>query len=280
MPSTVLDGILTRYEVEGSGPPLLMFSPGGFNATLENWRTHGVYRKANVLAHLRERFTCITFDRRESGRSGGRVERIGWLDYARQGRSLLDHLGIERAHLMGGCVGCSVALRFAVSYPDRAGRTVLFSPAGGVRYRMLQHARLARHLGYVREHGLQGVRDLAGVTDAGFSADARVGPWVTVLRTDPVFAAEYAKTDPDRYELVVNGMARLLFDRDTVPGAEPEDLLLLDVPTLIVPGQDASHAPSAARYLQECLPTAEYWDVPVAEQTETTAPARVLAFLG
>jgi pimeloyl-ACP methyl ester carboxylesterase len=74
-------------------------------------------------------------------------------------------------------------------------------------------------------------------------------------------------------------MARQLFDRDTVPGPEPEDLLTLDVPTLVVPGQDDSHAPSAARYLQECLPRSEYWDVPVAEQTEATAPARVLRFL-
>jgi pimeloyl-ACP methyl ester carboxylesterase len=74
-------------------------------------------------------------------------------------------------------------------------------------------------------------------------------------------------------------MARLLFDRDTVPGPEPEDLLLLDVPALIVPGQDDSHAPSAARYLQECLPHAQYWDVPVAEQTEESAPSRVLEFL-
>jgi len=37
-----------------------------------------------------------------------------------------------------------------------------------------------------------------------------------------------------------------------------EDLLRLDVPVLIVPGQDASHATSAARYLEECLPRAEY----------------------
>jgi pimeloyl-ACP methyl ester carboxylesterase len=77
----------------------------------------------------------------------------------------------------------------------------------------------------------------------------------------------------------VNGTARLMFDRDTVPGAEPEDLLRLDVPALIVPGQDESHAPSAARYLQEVLPRVQYWDAPVAEQTDQTAPARILEFL-
>ena len=30
---------------------------------------------------------------------------------------------------------------------------------------------------------------------------------------------------------------------------------------------------------QECLPRVEYWDVPVVEQTEQTAPARILEFL-
>jgi pimeloyl-ACP methyl ester carboxylesterase len=106
-----------------------------------------------------------------------------------------------------------------------------------------------------------------------------VGPWAPVIRSDPAFAETYAKTDPDRYQVLAGGMARLMFDRDTVPGPEPEDLLTLGVPALVVPGQDDSHAPSAARYLQECLPRSEYWDVPVAEQTEATAPTRVLRFL-
>ncbi|MBO0869852.1 MAG: alpha/beta hydrolase, partial [Micromonosporaceae bacterium] len=225
-------------------------------------------------------YTCIAFDRRESGRSGGRLERVTWAQYAAQGIGLLDHLGIERAHLIGGCVGCSVAAAAAVARPDRVLSMVLYSPAGGVKYRMKQHQRFARHLSYVDENGLPAVVELAGATEQGFSADPRVGPWVSLLRNDPAFADRYASTDPDRYRLLVEGMARLLFDRDTVPGVEPEDLLRLEVPALIVPGQDDSHAPSAAHYLRECLPRSECWDVPVAEQTESTAGARVLRFLG
>ena len=34
MPTAVVDGIVTRYEVVGSGPPLLMYAPGGFNAVV------------------------------------------------------------------------------------------------------------------------------------------------------------------------------------------------------------------------------------------------------
>jgi hypothetical protein len=53
----------------------------------------------------------------------------------------------------------------------------------------------------------------------------------------------------------------------------------LDIPTLIVPGHDAAHATSAARYLEECIPGAEYWDVPVEAQTEGPTSARLLEFL-
>jgi pimeloyl-ACP methyl ester carboxylesterase len=279
MPTAVIDGINTRYEVAGSGPALLMFSPGGFGSTLEGWRTVGIYQRLRLLEHLTKSYTCVTFDRRESGGSGGRLERISWADYVAQGIGLLDELGIERAHLMGGCVGCSTAAALAVAHPERVLSMVLYSPAGGVKYRMRQHARFTRHLAYAEERGLDGVVALARGSQAGFTKDPRVGPWVSVLRRDEQFAERYAGTDPDRYRAAVAGMARLLFDRDTVPGPEPEDLLRLDVPALVVPGQDESHAPSAARYLQECLPRSEFWDMPVAGQTEQSAPARVLEFL-
>lgn len=277
--TATIDGIRTRYEVAGSGPALLMFSPGGFNAALDNWSTHGIYRQTKILAHLQARFTCITFDRRESGESGGKVERVTWQHYAEQGRGLLDHLGIERAHVMGGCVGCSVATVFAHAHPDRTTSLVLYSPAGGARYRLTQHARFSQHATYVAEHGLTGVVELAVRSGATFSEDPRVGPWSTVLRTDKQFAKDYARLDAQNYQILLAGLVRTMFDRDTVPGPEPEDLLLTDIPALVIPGQDRSHATSAARYLHECLPAAQYWDVPVADQTEATAPPRVLAFL-
>lgn len=279
MPTAVADGIVTRYEVTGHGPPLLMFSPGGFDSTLEGWGTVGVYKQLDLLAQLSQNYTCITYDRRESGRSGARVEQVRWSDYVAQGLGLLDHLDIGSAHLMGGCVGCSTAVATAVAQPERVRSMVLYSPAGGAKYRMRQHQRFARHLAFVDEHGLDGVVALAMNGEESFTADPRLGPWVSAIRNSREFAELYANTDVFRYRVIVSGLARRMFDRDTVPGAEPEDLMVCEVPTLIVPGQDESHAPSAARYLQECLPVSEYWDVPVAEQTAKTAPARILAFL-
>jgi pimeloyl-ACP methyl ester carboxylesterase len=279
MATAVIDGITTRYEVIGAGPPLLLFSPGGFDATLEKWSTLGVYARIKPMEHLPKRYTCIVFDRRECGQSGGRVERITWAHYVAQAKGLLDHLKIERAHLMGGCMGCSPVALFGVTHPEATLSMVLYWPVGGAKYRIKGQQRFAEHLAFVQQQGLEAVVALVAKEAKAFGADPRGGPWASVIKRDPAFAASYARQDPEHYKLVVAGMARALLDRDTAPGAEPEDLLRLGTPALVIPGRDESHATSAARYFEECLPAAQYWDVPVEEQTEATAPARILQFL-
>jgi pimeloyl-ACP methyl ester carboxylesterase len=279
MPTASIDGISTRYEVVGSGPPLLMYAPGGFDATLEKWSTQGVYAKIKLMDHLPRHFSCIVFDRRECGQSGGRVEHLTWAHYVAQGKGLLDHLGIKRAHIMGGCMGCCPVAAFGVMHPQMTLSMILYWPVGGAKYRLSSHQRFAEHLGFVQQNGLEAVVKLVGEHGKPFGSDPRGGPWASVIKHDRAFAEAYAKQNVDRYKLVVAAMARSLFDRDTAPGAEPEDLLRLDIPALVIPGRDAAHATSAARYLEECLPKSDYWDVPVEQQTEATAPAKMLEFL-
>jgi hypothetical protein len=112
-----------------------------------------------------------------------------------------------------------------------------------------------------------------------FAADPRGGPWATVIKNDSFFAESFRKQDANQYCGIVSNMSMRLFDRDTAPGAEPEDLFKVDLPALIIPGRDASHATSAARYLEECLQKAEYWDVHVDNQTESATNGRILDFL-
>jgi pimeloyl-ACP methyl ester carboxylesterase len=279
MATATIDGIHTRYEVMGAGPPLLMYSPGGFDATVEKWSTLGIYAKVRPLDHLAKHYTCIVFDRRETGQSGGRVERVTWSDYVAQGRGLLDHLKIDRAHLMGGCMGCSPVMAFGVAHPERVLSMVLWWPVGGAKYRIKGQQRFAEHLGFVQQHGLKEVVSLVQKDGKAFGADPRGGPWAAVIRSDPQFAARYAEQDAEAYKLVVASMARSLLDRDTSPGAEPEDLMRCPLPAFIVPGKDESHATSAARYLEECLPRATYWDAAPADQTAESAAPRLLDFL-
>jgi pimeloyl-ACP methyl ester carboxylesterase len=279
MATAIIDGIETHYERLGDGPPLLMFSPGGFDATIEKWRTQGNYANIKLLDHLPKHYTCIVFDRRETGESGGRVEPLTWHAYARQGRGLLEHLGVARARVIGACMGASIAAQFSVAWPDAVEKLVLYWPVGGAKYRLQGHARFSEHAAFVQQYGLAAVVTLARESNKSFGADPRGGPWVAVLRRDVAFADAYARLDPNEYRMLLSESARTLFDRDTAPGAEPEDLMRLDLPALVVPGRDHAHAISAARYLEECLPRAEYWDTPVEAQTEATAPVRVLEFL-
>ncbi len=279
MPVASINGIATRYETVGTGSPLLMFSPGGFDATVEKWSTLGIYAKTRPLDQLAARHMCIVFDRRECGQSGGVVERVTWAHYVAQGKGLLDHLGIARAHLMGGCMGCSPVMAFGIAHPDATASMILYWPVGGAKYRINGHQRFAEHLAFVASQGLEAVVGLVKETGKPFGGDPRGGPWASTIKSDPAFAAAYAALDPDRYRLIVIGMARTLLDRDTAPGAEPEDLMRCDIPALIVPGNDASHATSAARYLQECLPHSDYWNAPVDQQTAEASAARLLGFL-
>ena len=279
MAFATLDGIATRYEVIGSGPPLLMYAPGGFDATVEKWSTMGVYARVKLLDHLPKRYSCIAFDRRECGQSGGRVEAVTWTQFAAQGKALLDHLGIRRAHLIGGCMGVSCVIAFAVRHPEAVASMILWWPVGGVKYRMKGKQRFNEHVAYVRQHGLQAVVDLVRKEGKAFGADPRGGPWASVIRHDAQFAQAYARHDPGLYESIVRGMMESLLDRDTAPGAEPEQLMSLDIPACIVPGHDDSHATSAARYLEECIPKAQYWDVAPDGQTEAAAAPRLMEFL-
>jgi pimeloyl-ACP methyl ester carboxylesterase len=276
--TAVIDGIATRYDVIGRGPPLLMYAPGGFDATIEKWSTQGVYARVQPLKYLSKHFTCIVFDRREAGQSGGRVERVTWSHYVSQGWWLLHHLGFDKAHLIGGCMGCCPVAAFAVAQPEAVLSMILFWPVGGARYRLANQQRFATHLGFAAANGLAGVVDVARAGKS-FGADPRGGPWATVIHNDTIFADRFAAQDIEQYRMVVAGMGRTLIDRDTAPGAEPEDLLSLDIATLIVPGADASHATSAARYLEECIPGAQYWDVPPSAQTEAATAERLIGFL-
>src|SRR5215470_19821699 len=279
MPTAVINGIATRHEVVGSGPPLLMYAPGGFNAVVEAWSTLGVYQKVKLLDHLPAHFTCILFDRRECGQSGGRIEPITWSHYVAQGKGLLEHLRIPRAHLMGGCMGCAPVAAFAVAHPDMVASLVLYWPVGGAKYRMSSHQRFAEHVAFVRDNGLEAVVAHTSALGKPFGADPRGGPWASVIKRDADFAAAYARQDPKRYIAICESMRDALFDRDTAPGARPEELMRVGVPAFIVPGHDAAHATSAARYLEECLPQSMYWDAAVEAQTEAATNPRLLEFL-
>ena len=277
MPTAILDGIETYYETHGSGTSILMCAPGGFDATIDKWREASAWTGADAIKALAAEHTVILYDRRECGRSGGRVERLGWASYPTQGKALLDHLKIDSAFVMGGCMGCSVALAFGVHFPEVTRGLILHWPVGGYRWKVTAQERFLRHYNFAKQNGLSGVIERAR-GGKSFWMDPESGPWATAVAKDIAFADRFASQDLERYLGLILTTGRGMFDRDTAPGAEAEEVMGIAAPTLIIPGDDQSHATSAAHYLRELLPKADFWNVMPPEQTTQKVCDRVLGF--
>jgi pimeloyl-ACP methyl ester carboxylesterase len=277
MPTAKIHGIDIHHEVHGAGPPLLMFAPGGFDSTIEKWSTAGVWAKMDALKTLGQHYRCIAYDRRESGQSGGRVEPLQWGLYAYEGKGLLDHLGIDQAFVLGGCMGVSVAIAFATRYPHSTIALLLHWPVGGYKWRLMASERFTTHRNYVLENGLEGAVKMAQAHPS-FWTEPRGGVWAPVLARDVTFTQAFVAQDVDHYLAMCEVSARRLFDRDTAPGAEPEELQAMKIPALIIPGDDPAHAMSAAHYLRECLPNADFWPVGPAGQEPQLVAERLMTF--
>jgi pimeloyl-ACP methyl ester carboxylesterase len=277
MPNATINGIKIVYEEHGEGPPLLMLAPGGFDSTIEKWSTAGVWAKMDTVNTLGKHFRCIAYDRREAGGSGGRIEHLSWGLYADEAAGLLDHLGIEKAFVLGGCMGCSVATAFGARHPERGLGLLLHWPVGGYSWKTLARVRFAQHTDYVREAGLESVVEAARAKP-GFWADPRGGLWSAVLSHDDEFAKNFVAQDQERYLALSEVNARTLFDRDTAGGAEPEELTAMHIPAVIIPGDDPAHRLSASHYLNELLPEVEFWNVLPPEQDASRVAGRLIEF--
>ena len=243
-----------------------MSSPGGFDATLEKWSELGIYKKIDIMSYLTDRFTCILFDRRECGKSGGRLEILDFAGMARHGHAVLEQLGYPSAHLIGGCLGCAPASEFARLYPNLTTSLNLVWPVGGARYRIRNFGRFSTHLAWVSEHGTGALIKKALDSEVGFAKDSTLGPWGGSLRVDEGLTESLRTCDETAYARLVQASYRAMFDCDSAPGPRPEELMQIARPVCIVPGADESHARSAAHFVNECLSDSRFLDLPTDAQ--------------
>jgi pimeloyl-ACP methyl ester carboxylesterase len=76
-------------------------------------------------------YRVIAMDQRNAGSSRGAIEAgHGWHTYAADHIALLDHLGVERCHTLGGCIGSSFCLKLTEMAPGRVSANVLQNPIG------------------------------------------------------------------------------------------------------------------------------------------------------
>lgn len=269
MPFADIQGIRTRYEVLGDGPALLLLAPVGFDDPISRRWADRVWRGFRPLDALVPHFRVIVYDRRETGGTGGSVEPLSWALCARHARGLLDHLGVEQAYLLGACVGCSVALALAAEYPERCRALLLHWPVGGFHWLSRGRANFDRHIAFVREHGLKGVADLARRSRM-FWSDPDAGPWSSIIASDDAFAEAFVRQDLEDYLQIVEQSRDNLFS-DTLPaGASCDQLVTMEVPSFIMPGNDALHTASCAHTLRELMPQATLSPLKPSQQNAAT----------
>jgi 4,5:9,10-diseco-3-hydroxy-5,9,17-trioxoandrosta-1(10),2-diene-4-oate hydrolase len=109
---------------QDAGPPVVMLHGGGPGASA--WSNFG--RNLPVFAG---RFRTLLIDQPGFGRSAKPPVTGNYFTFAADAvAGLLDELGIGRAHLIGNSLGGGTAVRFALRFPERAGRLVLMAPGG------------------------------------------------------------------------------------------------------------------------------------------------------
>src|SRR5438093_3765529 len=118
------------YEEYGSGYPVLLFAPGSLNSRISDWRNSAPFDPTAVLA---DDFRLIAMDQRNAGgQSWAPITGEGWEAYTADQVAVLDHLGIERAHIMGQCIGGPFSLGMIKSQGERISAAVLMQPSGRI----------------------------------------------------------------------------------------------------------------------------------------------------
>jgi pimeloyl-ACP methyl ester carboxylesterase len=103
------------YESEGSGEPLLLLM--GLGGEHHAW----VFQRPE----LSRRYRLVMVDNRDAGASDEATSAYGLGDMAADALAVMDHLGIERFHVLGASMGGAVAQHLALQAPVRVASLVL-----------------------------------------------------------------------------------------------------------------------------------------------------------
>ncbi len=115
------NGATIHYDVYGEGFPLLLFAPGGMRSEASFWPR----AEWDPIATLSSSFQVIAMDQRNAGRSTAPISGgDGWHTYTSDHLALLDHLGINQTHLLGGCIGGPYCFGVMEQAPERVAGVV------------------------------------------------------------------------------------------------------------------------------------------------------------
>ncbi len=111
-----VEGARVRYLDVGDGPPVVLLH--GFASAIENWTT--------IIPVLKARHRVIALDLKGFGWSDRPESDYSPQAQARLVKAVLDERGVGKAAVVAHSWGTSVAMAFALEYPDQVSRLVLY----------------------------------------------------------------------------------------------------------------------------------------------------------
>lgn len=125
MPVAFNKDVAIHYEVLGTAGPVVLFI-SGLGMRGEQWTPLS-------RAFVSRGFRAVQFDNRDIGRSSA-MEGADYsvADMARDTLAVLDHAGVEKAHVVGISMGGMISQELILQHPERFSRAVLMATwAGG-----------------------------------------------------------------------------------------------------------------------------------------------------
>ena len=233
--ATAGDGVRLHYQVTGrrGGPPVLLIQ--GLGADKHGW---DLQRLAMACTHR-----TIALDNRGAGRSDKPHGAYSLEQMAADAVAVLDHAGVETAHVVGASMGGAISQMLALMWPERVRSLTLTCTS--CRNHPWRRELLASWGNAARQDGVSSMTSNAARWVIGPRSFRRLMPavgWLGPLafgRPTHAFAAQ---------------VDAILAADDTVA----DRLTEIDVPTLVVVGnQDILTPRGDSEELAELIPTAE-----------------------
>jgi 3-oxoadipate enol-lactonase len=120
MSRAAIEGIELEYETRGAGEPVVLIHPGHF----ADWFTPLLDEQA-----LTGSYCLVRFHRAGCAGSSRIAGPVSLAQQAAHCRSLMRHLNIERAHIVGHSSSANIALQLALDSPDAVHSLALLEPA-------------------------------------------------------------------------------------------------------------------------------------------------------
>lgn len=142
-----VDGINLYYEIHGEGYQLVMILGMGMNTASFN--------NPEIIQQFAQHYRVIAFDNRGIGRSTLSDSPFSVEMMAHDTIKLMDALGVEKAHIVGGSLGACVGEVLAALHPERVHGLVLHGAASRYPFMIRMMVTLSHTFSFFRKQSVK-----------------------------------------------------------------------------------------------------------------------------